>query len=128
MLRISFYLYNFILIFAYLFPGQIFGCLFYNDCNIQPKLTNDFIIPSNHFYIFLFLGIISFYSYSNQLNKIIVYTFSISIILELSHLFIPNRSFEIKDLFGNIIGIIVSFIVYSVLKKINLGGKNNEHV
>ena len=123
MLRTSFHIINLLLIIFYLFPGQIFGCLFYNDCNIQPTLTNDFIISSNHFFTFLLVGIISFYSFSNQLNKIIVYTFSISIILELSHLYIPNRTFEIKDLFGNIIGIIMSFIIYCILKKINFGGK-----
>ena len=123
MLRISFHTINLLLIIFYLFPGQIFGCLFYKDCNIQPALTNDFIISSNHFFAFLFLGIISFYSFSNQLNKIIVYTFSISIFLELSHLYIPKRTFEINDLFANIIGIIISLIIYSILKKINFGGK-----
>tara|TARA_B100000287_G_scaffold95607_1_gene87812 strand:- start:329 stop:706 length:378 start_codon:yes stop_codon:yes gene_type:complete len=123
MLRISFHTINLLLIIFYLFPGQIFGCLFYKDCNIQPALTNDFIISSNHFFAFLFLGIISFYSFSNQLNKIIIYTFSISIFLELSHLYIPKRTFEINDLFGNIIGIIISLIIYSILKKINFGGK-----
>ena len=123
MLRISFHTINLLLIIFYLFPGSILGCLFYNDCTNQPSLTNDFIISSNHFFAFLLLGIISFYSFSNQLNKIIVYTLSISVILELSHLFIPNRTFEIKDLFGNIIGIIMSFIIYCILKKINFGGK-----
>ena len=124
MLRISFHTINLLLIIFYLFPGSILGCLFYNNCNIQPNITNDFIISSNHFFAFLILGIISFYSYTKQLNKIIVYTFSISIILELLHLFIPNRSFELKDLFGNIIGIIISFIIYNILKIINFGGKN----
>ena len=123
MLRISFHTINLLLIIFYLFPASILGCLFYNNCNTQPNITNDFIISSNHFFAFLLLGIISFYSFSNQLNKIIVYTFSISIILELSHLYIPNRTFEIKDLFGNIFGIIISFIIYSILKKINFGGK-----
>ena len=124
MLRITFHIINILLILFYLFPASILGCLFYNNCNIQPNITNDFIISSNHFFAFLILGIISFYSYTKQLNKIIVYTFSISIILELLHLFIPNRSFELKDLFGNIIGIIISFIIYNILKKINFGGKN----
>ncbi len=123
MLRIFFHTINLFLIIFYLYPGSIIGCLFYNDCTHQPSLTNDFIISSNHFFAFVLLGIISFYSFSNQLNKIIVYTVSISIILELSHLYIPNRTFEIKDLFGNVIGIIISFIIYSILRKVNFGGK-----
>ena len=42
--------------------------------------------------------------------------FLISITLELSHLIIPNRGFELSDLFGNIIGVLVVIIVYKIRK------------
>ena len=124
MLRISFHIIHILLLVNYLYPASIIGCLFYNDCAIQPDITNDFGISSNHFFAFLLFGLISFYSYPKKLNKITIYVLTLSIILEFAHLIIPNREFEIKDLFGNVFGVIISFIIHSILKKINLGGKN----
>ena len=40
--------------------------------------------------------------------------FFLSIILELSHLIIPNRSFEFGDLISNILGIIVAYLVLKI--------------
>ena len=48
---------------------------------------------------------------------ILLTSFLLSIILELFHIFIPNRAFELRDLFGNIIGVIVVVIVYKIKKK-----------
>ena len=45
------------------------------------------------------------------------YLFFISIFLELMHLVIPQRGFEIRDLVGNITGIIVSIIIIKIFKK-----------
>jgi len=42
-----------------------------------------------------------------------MYCFFLSFFLELAHLVIPNRSFEISDLIGNILGVIVA---YSTIK------------
>jgi len=32
-------------------------------------------------------------------------------------MFIPNRSFELKDLFGNIIGVTIVVVIYKIKKK-----------
>ena len=48
--KIIFYLSNFILILLYLFPGSLIGCYLYEDCKVQPQITQDYIISSNHFY------------------------------------------------------------------------------
>ena len=125
MLRISFHIINIILIIFYLYPGSILGCVFYKDCNIQPNLTNYFIISLNHFYSFFFFGLIAFSAFSKELKKIIVYIILISIFLEFAHLFIPNRSFEIPDLFGNLIGILLSLIIFKVF---NIWRKKNEFI
>ena len=125
MLRISFHIINTTLIIFYLYPGSILGCVFYNDCNIQPNLTPDFLISSNHFYTFLLLGLIALISFSKELKKIIIYIIFISIFLECTHLFIPNRSFEIPDLFGNLIGILFSLIIFKVF---NIWRKKNEYI
>jgi len=114
-LKLSFYISNLFLFIFYLYPGSIFGCFLYNDCNIQPQLTRDFIIfSSNHLYVFIifsFLGILSFKKY---LKKISYYLFLISIFLELMHIIVPNRSFEVADLLGNVLGVILALILYKL--------------
>ena len=118
-LTLGFYLANFILIIFYLYPGSIFGCFLYNDCNIQPQITRDFIISSNHFYAFTILSTLGILAYKNtkKMKFLISYLFLLSIILELFHFIIPNRRFEISDLFGNILGVIFVIIIYKVKDK-----------
>ena len=60
LIKILFFLINFILIIFYIYPGSIFGCIFYKDCFIQPQLTKDYFISSNHFYTFLFISLYGF--------------------------------------------------------------------
>ena len=118
-LTLGFYLANFILIIFYLYTGSIFGCFLYNDCNIQPQITRDFIISSNHFYAFTILSTLGILAYKNtkKMKFLISYLFLLSIILELFHFIIPNREFEISDLFGNILGVIFVIIIYKVKDK-----------
>ena len=119
--KIIFHFLNIILIFFYLFPGSILGWLFYRNLKIQPQLTDDFInISSNHFYTFFVLSITGIFSYlkHKKLNLLIKYLLLLSIMLELFHLLIPQRSFELGDLFGNILGIMVAIIIYKIWKKV----------
>ena len=110
-IKINFHILNILLILFYLFPGSILGCIFYNDCSIQPKLTRDFLVSSNHLYAFILLSILGFLSYSKNIKKIFLYLLSISIILELLHFIVPNRSFQFSDLFGNIAGVLISILI-----------------
>ena len=116
LIKILFSIVNIVFIIFYIYPGSIFGCLFYKDCSIQPQLTKDFIISSNHFYAFLIISLCGFQIFiQNYKNLITLYLFSSSVILELSHLIIPNRSFQFSDMFGNIAGVIVSFIIIKLI-------------
>ena len=109
LLKISFYISNLILFIFYLYPGSISGCYLYNDCKIQPQLTRDFIIfSSNHVYVFIFFSCLGILSFKKYLKKILYYLFSVSIILELMHIIVPNRSFELVDLLGNTLGVLIS--------------------
>ena len=120
-----FYMANLVLIIFYLFPGSIFGCLFYDDCLIQPKIssniiiTSNFFISSNHLYAFILLSVLGFFAYRNTktIKFLIIYLFSLSIILELFHIFIPIRTFEWEDLIGNILGVILVIIAYKIKDK-----------
>jgi hypothetical protein len=112
LIKILFFVINLILIIFYIYPGSIFGCIFYQDCSIQPQLTKDFVISSNHFYTFLVISLYGFIVfYKNYKSFIIFYLLSLSVILEISHLIIPNRSFQFSDIFGNIAGVIFSFVI-----------------
>jgi len=113
-LKNSFYLLNIILTIFYLYPGSILGCFFYNDCLIQPQLTTDFIVSSNHVYVFLIFSSFGFLSFSNNLKKITFYLIMYSIFLELLHIIIPNRGFEVADLLGNILGVSLSLIFFKL--------------
>ena len=119
--KIIFHFLNIILIFFYLFPGSILGWVFYSNLKIQPQLTDDFInISSNHFYAVFVLSITGIFSYlkHKKLNLLIKYLLLISVILELFHLLLPQRAFELSDLFGNILGVMVAIIIYKIWKKV----------
>ena len=98
-------------------PGSILGFVVYKDILRQPQLTSDFLsISSNHFYVFLVLTIIGFQAINN-LKYLTLYLLLSSVFLEVSHLIIPNRSFQFSDLFGNIFGVLLPIILISVYKK-----------
>ncbi|MDA9789083.1 hypothetical protein OAH68_00985 [Candidatus Pelagibacter sp.] len=120
--KFIFYLSNFILLVLYLFPGSLLGCYLYNDCQLQPQLTKDFLVSTNHLYAFGLLSIIGLFTYknSNKLNFLNLYLVLLSIILEILHIFIPVRSFEFSDLFGNLLGV-------SIVLTINFLYKNYEN-
>ena len=120
--KIGFYFANIILITLYLYPGSILGYFLYNDYNIQPQITKDliagdFIISSNHIYAFILLASLGVCSLHNtkKINFLIVYLFLLSIILELFHIIIPVREFEMSDLFGNIAGVILVIFIYKII-------------
>ena len=125
LLILGFHSTNLVLIIFYLYPGSIFGCYLYNNCYVQPQITKNFIftskylISSNHVYVFIILSFFGMLAYqgSNKVKFLITYLFSLSTILELFHLIIPNRGFEWSDLFGNIIGVTIVIIIYNAKNK-----------
>ena len=124
--KILFHILNTILIILYIYPGSILGYLIYRNYSKQPQLTSDFFaISSNHVYAFFLLSVLGLFGYY-KVKKffIIYYLIFISIILEILHLIIPNRTFQFDDLFGNIVGVLLSIILINIY---NFGEKN-EHV
>ena len=117
--KFIFYLSNFILLVLYLFPGSLLGCYLYNDCQLQPQLTKDFLVSTNHLYAFSLLSVIGLFTYnnSNKLNLLNIYLVFLSIVLEISHLFIPERGFELSDLFGNLLGVSIVLTINFFYRK-----------
>ena len=54
---------------------------------------------------------------SPLLKFLIIYLVLLSIILEILHTFIPARSFEFPDLFGNFLGVLIILIINLFYKK-----------
>ena len=117
--KIVFYSINFSLFFLYLFPVSLLGQVFYGSKKIQPQITPDFIISSNHCYVFVLISIIGFLTFikKNQIKTLILYLILLSIILELLHLIIPERTFQLSDIFGNLIGVVVVILIRNLIKK-----------
>ena len=118
--KIIFYLINFCIIFLYLFPGSLYGCVFLDDCSVEPQITADLpLISSNHLYAFFVLSVIGYLTYikKKHINYLTIYLLLISIILEILHLVVPERSFQWSDLFGNLLAVIIVFSIYNLIKK-----------
>ena len=112
MIKIIFHLLNIIFVFLYVYPGSLLGFLIYKDISKQTQLTSDFFnLSANHVYAFLLLSSLGLISYFKSSKIIILYLILISIILEFLHLIIPNRLFQFSDLFGNIVGVLISIFV-----------------
>ena len=104
------------LIIISLWPGSLLGYLLYSDWSLQPNLIqNPFGTAINHFIYYIYVSLFGFFLYlrTENFQKLVYSLFLLSVILELLHFIIPNRSFQLGDLIGNILGVIVA---YSVVK------------
>ena len=117
--KLFFYLLNLILISFYLLPPSIINIFFYNDLYFYSQINAEFKVSANHIYVFIVFSFVGFLTYVklNHLIFLSIYLMSISVILELTHLLIPYRGFELPDLFGNIIGVLIGLIISFFYKK-----------
>ena len=118
-LRILFHILILILIIISLYPGSILGFLLYGDLRLQPQFTKDFsYISTQHLYSYLLVSVLGFFSYfrDKKFNLVVIYLFFLSIILEVAHLVISERSFQIEDLTGNILGVLIVYIIVLIYK------------
>ena len=121
--KIIFYSINISLIILYLFPGSIFGCIFLDNCKTQPQITPDFVkISSNHLYTFVIVSICGYLTFlkDKKIKYLIIYLILLAILLEICHLFIPQRSFQWSDLFGNLLGVFVVIFFKNLINKYGL--------
>ena len=112
-----FYLANMGIFILYLSPCSLLGYLINKDCKLQPRITEDLIVSTNHVIAFTLLSLIGLISFKKNLKQVSIYLIFISIFLELCHLFIPERGFQISDLFGNITGVILSYLIFKIIYK-----------
>ena len=100
LIRYLYYLSLVGLLILYLYPGSLLGYFFWRDFTKQPDFVpNPFGTSINHALAFFYL----------------------SIVLELSHLIIPNRSFQSLDLFANLLGTLLAIVVIFFYKRLKNG-------
>ena len=115
-LKYIFHISLLILIIFSLYPGSLIGKILYGDFSKQPNLIpNPFGTSINHFIFYFYITLLGLLAYlrSENFKKIIYFLFFLSVVLELIHFIVPNRSFQLTDLIGNILGVMVA---YSLVK------------
>jgi len=133
LLKFLFYISLIFLIIIYLFPGSLMGYFVFGDLGRQISLADNPIyqvIPSeyyslgsilNHLFYFFYFSVLSLCIFSNNQNlNILFYSLLFfSIFLELLHVIIPNRTFEIYDLIANLIGVLFAYFVIIIYRFYN---------
>ena len=126
-IRIVRYLYYFSLtglLILYLFPGSLIGYFLYGDFSQQPDMIpNPMGTSINHALAFFYLSILGLMSYMRGagFNQTIIFLIVLSLLLELSHLIIPNRSFQSLDLFANLLGTLLAIVIIFFYKRLKNG-------
>ena len=118
-LKKLFHIFTLLLIILSLYPGNIIGFLIYGNIRYEPLLTKDFLyISSNHLYVYFLVSALGFFSYlrDRKFKLIVIYLFFLSIILEVAHLVIAERAFQIADLTGNILGVLIAYTIALIYK------------
>jgi len=116
-LKLIFHISVLFLIIVSLYPGSLLGYFLYGDWGQQPNLIkNPFGTTINHFIYYVFVSLLGLIVYLKNENfqKIFYALFFLSVILEVFHFIIPNRSFQLGDLIANILGVLVAYFVIKI--------------
>ena len=126
-IRIVRYLYYFSfigLLILYLFPGSLIGYFLYGDLGRQPDfIPNPLGTSINHALAFFYLSLLGLISFMKETNfkQNLIFLLILSVISELSHLIIPNRSFQSLDLFANLLGTLLAIVIIFFYKRFKNG-------
>ena len=129
-LKFIFYISVLFLIIISLYPGSLFGMLFYGDSGLQPNLAfNPYFTPLprhlytigsiiNHFIVYFCVSIFGLCLYLRNRNfqKLVYGLFFLSIFLEVLQFVAPKRAFEILDLSANFAGVLVAYCLIKIYK------------
>jgi len=116
-LQFVFYTSILFLIILSLFPGSLLGLLLYQDLSRELNLIeNPFGTTINHFISYVCVSTLGLFIYlrSENFQKLVYGMFFLSIILEIIQFIVPNRAFELFDLIGNFVGVLVAYFLVKI--------------
>ena len=108
-----------VLLLLYLFPGSLIGYLLYGNLGQQPNLIANPIGTSiNHLIFFSYITLLAIIVRPRVKNIFTSYLtiIFISCVLEIFHLIVPNRAFELYDLIANFSGVVIILLINSYIK------------
>ena len=120
--KLTQYVYYFsllVLFILYLFPGSLIGYFLYGNLGQQPNLIPNPIGTSiNHLIFFSYITLLAIIVRLKVKNiftsyKVILF---ISCFLEILHIIVPNRAFELYDLIANIAGVVIILLFDRFIK------------
>ena len=116
-LKFVFYISVLFLIITSLYPGSLIGLVLYGDLSLQPNLVkNPFGTTINHFIAYFYISILGFFLYleKEKFSLVLRGLIFLSISLEVLQFIVPNRSFQIGDLIGNIFGVMLAYFIIKI--------------
>ena len=120
--KLTEYVYYFsilILLILYLFPGSLIGYFLYGNLGEQPNLiVNPIGTSINHLIFFSYITVLAIIVRVRVKNIFTSYLviILISCVLEIFHLIVPNRAFELYDLIANFSGVVIILLINSFIK------------
>ena len=121
-LKFIFHISILLLIVLSLFPGSLLGLLLYGDLGKQPNIIeNPFGTTINHFIYYFYVTILGLFAYLRDKNfkKLVYVLFCLSLILEIMQYAVPNRAFQLNDLIGNFLGVLVAYFLVKIYLHFN---------
>jgi len=102
-------------------PGSLIGYIVYDDWGRELDSIVDNYFITNHFIAYLYVSFLGFFLFKKNENfkKLVYGLFFLSLVLELLHLIIPNRSFQMGDLVSNFFGVTVAYFIIKIYLLLN---------
>lgn len=122
--KIVFLFWLFLIFITSIYPGNLIGLIFKGDPNSYPggQVSNYFLEYSGHFisyFLLTFFAIFAF-DFNDRILGKVSFLFIFALMMELLHIFIPNRSYENYDLVMNILGVLFGLFFLLKSNKINI--------
>ena len=99
---------------SFLIPLDFFIIRQIVEIENQPNNSEAYLI---HLFIFFTLFILFKYSFNN-IYRVLIFCLIYSVVIEMLQIF-TSRSFQISDIFSNLIGIFIPFIFFLLRNKVN---------
>tara|TARA_B110000438_G_C15765710_1_gene629462 strand:+ start:739 stop:1122 length:384 start_codon:yes stop_codon:yes gene_type:complete len=116
-LKFIFYTSLIFLIIVSIYPGNLIGYLIFDDPGLEVGIgENSFGTSLNHFIYYFYISLLGLFLYirNTDFKRLLYVLIFISITLEFLHKVIPNRTFQLSDLFANILGVLVAYFIIKI--------------